>query len=392
MRIGIPKEILPNENRVAATPDTVAKYRKLGFEVVVEANAGAGAFADDAAYIRSGATVTVDVNQILSTSDVVLKVKQPIFNPKLQRHEADMLNPGCLLMTFLHPAAPSSHAMIEMLRARGITAFTMDSIPRISRAQKMDALTSMSMITGYKAVLMAASRLPVFVPMSTTSVGTLKPARFLVVGAGVVGLQALATAKRLGGTTQAIDIRSEARDACKSLGASVAGFEVPPELATGAGGYAQALHPDWLEKERQLIATLLGDIDVVVLSALVPGEEAPLLITMDMVHKMKPGSIIVDVSIDQGGNCRLTKPGEIIDWQGITAIGVQNIPGSVPVHASFLYANNLFGFIENLFKKGPGVIDWDDEIVRSTLVTRDGKILHAGLLKALSQANGGAKS
>jgi NAD(P) transhydrogenase subunit alpha len=383
MRIGIPKEILPNENRVAATPETVARLLALGFEVVVEKDAGAGILAGDAPYRQAGAGICDTVEDLYARSDIVLKVKQPIFNERLRRSEAEMLRPECTLITFLHPAAPGSHAVVRRLAERRITAFTMDSVPRTPRAQKMDALTSMSTITGYKAVLMAANLMPRFVPMLATAIGTVKPARILVIGTGVVGLQAVATAKRLGGLVTCVDIRPEAREEAKSLGAKIAGFDVPPELAKGPGGYARALPEAWLLQERQHLAPLLEECDIALLSALVPGEQAPVLITPDMVGRMRAGSVVVDVSVDQGGNCSATKPGAITDHSHVTIVGVQNIPGSVAQHASWLYANNLVHFIENMFKRGPESIDFDDEIVQATLVTRGGEIVHAGARKAM---------
>jgi len=295
------------------------------------------------------------------------------------------LKPGSVLVTFLHPAAPSNHGLVKTLAERNITSFTMDGIPRTSRAQRMDALTSMSTVTGYKSVLMASNYLGKFVPMIGTAIGTVKPAKFLMVGAGVVGLQAIATAKRLGAAVSCIDIRPEAREAARSLGATVEGFDVPEELALGEGGYAKALTPDWLSKERQLLQSLLPAADVVILSALVPGEVAPLLLDQSMVESMSPGSVIVDVAIDQGGNCALSQAGEVAAHGQVNIIGVQNIPGSMPVHASWLYANNLLHYVNNMFKNGG--IDWDDDIVRATLVTHQGQIVHAGARKAMGLAS-----
>ncbi len=385
MRLAVPKEILANERRVAVTPDGVPQYAKLGFQVFVEQGAGAGIFAGDDAYRDAGATVVSDTVGLFGSADLVLKVKQPELNARLGRHEAEMVRRESTLVTFLHPAAPGSHALIRMLAERRVTAFTMDGIPRTSRAQRMDALTSMSTVTGYKSVLLAACRLPTFVPMTATAVGALKPARVLVVGAGVVGLQALATAKRLGGVVSAVDIRPEAREAAGSLGAKVPAFEVPAELARGAGGYALALPPDWLTKERAALAPLVAESEIVVLSALVPGEQAPVLVTEELVRGMRPGAVIVDVSIDQGGNCALTRPGEEREVHGVTVMGLQNIPGSVAVHSTQLYATNMLEYVRNLYKQ-PGVPDWDDDIVRSSLVVRDGRIVHAGALKAMEQA------
>ncbi len=386
MVIGIPKEILPEERRVAAIPDTVRRYRQQGFDVIVQAGAGAGIFKTDQDYEEAGARIMPGAAEIFAEADIVLKVKEPVFNDGLQQHEAALLKPGATLITFLHPAAPASLPIVEMLRDRNITAFTMDGIPRISRAQQMDALTSMSSLTGYKSVLIAADHLPKFVPMVGTAIGTIRPSKFLVIGAGVVGLQAIATAKRLGGQVSVVDIREDARREAESLGAKVAGFDVPSDLAVGLGGYAQSLPADWLDKERALIAPLVVQMDAVILSALVPGERAPILLTEEMVAQMKPGSVIIDVSIDQGGNCAITEAGKVAYREGVCLCGVKNIPGQLPVDASWLYATNICNYVENLYKQGIGQPDFEDEIVRSSLVTREGGIHHAGTLKAMGLA------
>lgn len=385
MVIAVPKEIMKDERRVAATPETVAKYLALGFTVKVESGAGRGAFHSDEAYARAGAIVETDVKGLWAEADIVLKVKEPMFNSALQQDEADLIRAGATLITFLHPATPANHPMVEKLRARNVTALTMDGIPRISRAQRMDALTSMSTLTGYKAVLMAAAHLPVVLPMVGTAIGAIKPAVVLVVGAGVVGLQAIATAKRLGAVVMAVDIRDQAREACASLGAKVEGFAVPAEMAQSADGYACRLPDDWLEKEAAVLAPLAAKADAVILSALVPGEVAPVLISAETVRGMRPGAVIVDVAIDQGGNCALTRPGALHTVDDVLICGTKNIPGSVPVHATWLYAHNMYHFVDNLFKKKAGEMDLDDEIVRSATVTRGGRIVHAGTLKAMGK-------
>lgn len=385
MIIGIPKEIMAEEKRVAATPETVGKYTAKGYRVLVGKGAGEGIFQSDEQYRGAGAEIIEDVRELFALSDVILKVKQPEFDETVGRHEIDMMEPKTTLITFLHPAAPTSRRDVEMLEEKGITALTMDGIPRISRAQRMDALTSMSTVTGYKSVLMAANSFSRFVPMIGTAIGMIKPAGFLIIGAGVVGLQAVAAAKRLGAVVKAVDIRPEARKEAESLGAKTAGFEVPQDLAIGDGGYARALPPDWLEKEREHLATVIAEADVVILSALVPGEVAPTIITAEMAASMKPGSVIVDVSIDQGGNCELTEPGREIVKGDIRICGLQNIPGRMPVDASWLYSNNMFHFVENAFKDGGDKLDLEDDIVKSTLVTYRGRIVHRGTLSALGR-------
>jgi NAD(P) transhydrogenase subunit alpha len=385
MILGIPKEIMHEEYRVAAIPETVEKFVKLGFKVLVESDAGEGVFLPDSEYKKAGAEIAKDAKTLFENSDVILKVKQPEFNKQMDLHEIEMMREDSILITFLHPAAPMSHSNVIMLQEKGITALTMDGIPRISRAQRMDALTSMSTITGYKSVILAANSLPRFIPMISTAIGMIKPAIFLVVGTGVVGLQAIATAKRLGAVVKIVDIRPEARKEAESLGAKIAGFDVPEELAKGKGGYAKALPREWLEKERECLRPLVAEADGVILSALVPGEVAPVLITGDMLFSMRPGSVIIDVAIDQGGNCAVTRPGCEIVSNHVKVCGLQNIPGKVAVHSSWLYANNIYYYVENLFKNGKGKLDIEDEIVKNSLVTYQGKLLHEGTLKALSE-------
>jgi len=384
MNIGIPKEIMPEEKRIAAIPETVQKFIKMGFNVLVETSAGEGIHCEDLEYEKAGARIMPDAESLYQNADVILKVKQPLYNEKSGRHEIELMKEKSILITFLHPAAPSNHEMIQKLRDKGIISFTMDGIPRISRAQTMDALTSMSTVTGYKSVLIAASYLPKFVPMITTAIGSIKPANFLVVGIGVVGLQALATIKRLGGVTTAVDIREDARKGAMSLGAKIGGFEAPEQLSIGKWGYAKALPSDWLEKERAALSPLVEEADVVILSALVPGEVAPILVTEEMLVRMKPGSVIVDVSIDQGGNCTSTEAGADIIKHGVLICGLQNIPGRIPVHATWLYANNIYHYVKTLFKNGLNDLDLEDEIVQNSLVTYQGKILYEGVLKALN--------
>lgn len=386
MWIGVPKEIMPQENRVAAIPETVMKYKKLGLEMIVETGAGAGVFHTDDDYKNAGAEIAFNAKTIFDRADVILKVKEPLYDHRYDRHEIDLLRQEQTLITFLHPAAPSNHSMVKQLCQRKVRAFSMDSIPRISRAQRMDALTSMSTITGYKAVLIAANRFPKLIPMVGTAIGMIKPANVLVIGAGVVGLQAIATAKRLGGIVKVVDIRPDARQEAASLGAKVVGFDIPAEQALEEGGYAKALSDEWLARERSEIEGAVADADIIILCALVPGERAPILVTESMVAKMKPGSSIVDVSIDQGGNCTITDPGAETIKYDVCIYGIKNIPGSVPVHSTWLYANNLYHYVENLFKKGIGVFDMDDEIVQSSLITLDGKIVHKGTLKAFGDS------
>lgn len=383
MKIGIPKEVLPGERRVAALPETVCEHVQMGFHVCVEATAGDGVLVSDSDFAEAGAEIIHDTERVFSESDIVLKVKEPRHNSTVGKHEAQMMRDGAILIGFLHPAAPSNHAMVHTLRDKRLTAFTMDSIPRTSRAQRMDALTSMSTIAGYKCVVMAAHHLPRLMPMIGTAVGTVKPAKVLVIGVGVVGLQAIATAKRLGAVVSALDIRAEARKAAVSLGVKVPTFDIPQNLAVAENGYARALTKEWLLKEEEVLRPLVAESDVMILSALVPGEQAPILITEDMIESMRPGSVVIDVSVDQGGNCALTRAGEEVTIRGVLICGVQNIPGSVPIDASWLYSHNILEYVRLLFKNGPGNMDLGDEIVQASLVVHDGRIVHEGTLKAM---------
>lgn len=382
--LGVPRELTPGEKRVAITPDTCLKFTNMGISVLIEASAGEGAFFTDEDYRAAGAEVADDVEEMYGRANVVLKVKEPLMNEAKGKHEVDMMKSDATVIGFLHPASPQNHDLVCKLRDRGITAMTMDSIPRITRAQKMDALTAMSTVAGYKAVIMAADRFSRFIPMTMTAIGMLPPAKVLVIGTGIVGLQAIATAKRLGGVVTGVDIRAEAREQAASLGAKVGGFDVPAELAVGEGGYAKALSDEWLAKEREDLAPLVLDSDIVITGALIPGETAPIIVTEDMVKGMRNGSIICDVSVDQGGNCSLTKFNQEVWEHGVLISGVANVPGYVATDSTAMYCNTVCNFFELLMKEGNLVIDRSDEIVDSTLVTIGGEVVHHGTLKAMA--------
>ena len=384
MLIGIPKEILAQEKRVAAIPRTIGKYIDLGFDVGIESSAGEGIFISDDEYEFAGAKLFHDAETLFAESDLILKVNQPVFNERTGKHEVNMFRNDSILIAFFHPAAPENHEMLRRLLDKNITAFTMTYIPRISQVQKMDALSSMSAVTGYKAVIMAANQLPRFVPMIGTANGKIKPAQFLVIGTGAVGLQAIATAKQLGGIVKALDIREKACIEAKSIGAEVINFYVPQELTPENENHTRSLEDEWLEIEQSIISPHLEDADVVILSAHVPGEVAPILITEQMISTMRPGSVIIDISVDQGGNCEVTKSGQIIQRLGVYVCGIQNIPGMMAMDASSLYAENTYYFIENLFKNGVGKIDLKDEIVKSCLITDGRKILDQLTLRVLA--------
>lgn len=384
LTIGIPKEILKGERRVAAIPETVKKMVGEGAQVLVEAGAGAGAFFGDEQYQEAGAVLVGDVEQLYSEAEIILKVKEPQFNENKGQHEVDMMKKGQCLITFLHPASPSNHTMVQDLAAKGVIGLTLDGVPRISRAQTMDALTSMSTVAGYKGVLMAANRLSKFLPMVGTAVGMNKPANVLVIGTGVAGLQAVATAKRLGAVVHAADIRPDAREQAKSLGAKIIELDIPTELAVGEGGYAKKLPDEWLEKERDFLKDVVAQMDIVILTALIPGRLAPILITDEMVKSMPAGGVIVDISIDQGGNCSSTIPGEVIEKYGISLDGMKNIPGTVPTSSTWMFAHNIFHYLANLVQEGKVTLNMEDEIIASSLVTTEGKIVHAGALEAMN--------
>ncbi|GAB1255022.1 MULTISPECIES: NAD(P) transhydrogenase subunit alpha [Desulfovibrio] len=383
MTIGVPKEIMHGERRVSATPDTVKKMVADGATVLVEKGAGDGAFFADSAYVEAGGKIIEDVQEIFAKADVILKVKEPLFNDKVNKHEAEMVRDGQYLITFLHPAAPVNHEMMKKLAATGVISITLDGIPRISRAQGMDALTSMSTVAGYKGVLMAANRLAKFMPMVGTAVGVIKPANVLVIGTGVAGLQAVATAKRLGAVVTAVDIRPDAREQSMSLGAKPFDVGVPAEVAIGEGGYAQRLSDEWLNKEREALKPLVKDADIIILSALIPGKLAPILITKEMVASMAPGSSIVDISIDQGGNCELTEAGEVVVKHGVTIDGTKNIPGMMPTSSTWMFANNVYQLLAFLAQDGKIVLDRTDPIIESTLSTIDKQIVHRGAREAM---------
>lgn len=382
MTIGVPTEIMPGERRVSSTPETVKKMVDEGAKVLVQSGAGEGAFFSDDQYKAAGATIIERAKDVYDKADVILKVKEPLFNEKEGMHESDMLRDGQYLITFLHPAAPVNREPMRKLRDTGCISITLDGIPRISRAQSMDALTSMSTVAGYKGVLMAASYLAKFMPMIGTAVGVIKPAKVVVIGTGVAGLQAVATAKRLGAEVTAIDIRPDAAEQARSLGAKSVDTGVPKEVAVGEGGYAQRLPDEWLAKEIEAIKPVVQDADVVILTALIPGKLAPVLITEEMVKAMKPGSVIVDIAIDQGGNCAVTKPGEEVVLDGVTVSGIKNIPGMMPTSSTWMFANNIYNLLAYLAKDGKIVLDRNDPIVASSLTTINKEIVHAGAKEA----------
>lgn len=384
MIIGIPKEIMPGEARVAASPETVKKFVADGAQVLVEKSAGDGSFYHDEDYKAAGAELIATAEEVYKRSELILKVKEPLFNEEYKKHEVELMHEGQYLITFIHPASPVNHEMVKMLAKQGVISLTLDGVPRISRAQNMDALTSMSTCAGYKGILIAANHLSKFMPQMFTAVGAIQPAKVLVLGVGVAGLQALATARRLGAITYAADIRPAAAEQAQSLGAKVIDTGIPAELAIAKGGYANKLSEEWLVKERENLKDIIKEADIVFCSALVPGKIAPILITEEMLQGMKNGSVIVDISIDQGGNCALTPPGTIEVKHNITLVGIKNIPGMLPTSSTWMFAQNVYHLVHFLTKDNKIVLDMNDEIVQSILVTHQGKIVHAGAREAMN--------
>ena len=355
MRVGVPAETQSGERRVALVPDAVPRLTGAGLEVAVESGAGLSAYASDDAYRDAGATVVADV---LADSDVVLGVAP------LRPEQIDRLRPGTITISFL---PTDDAARVERLTARGVTAFSMELVPRISRAQSMDALTSQALVAGYRCALVAAQRLPRFFPLFMTAAGTVAPAKVLVLGAGVAGLQAIATARRLGAVVQAYDVRAASADEVRSMGATF--IELDLEALEGAGGYAREMTDDRAARQRELLTPYLADSDAVITTAAVPGRKAPLLVTADMVAAMRPGSVVVDLAAESGGNCELSRPGEDVDHHGVLVWGAKDLASSMPVHASQLYARNISNLLLLMTHEGEVVPDFDDEIVATACVT-----------------------
>lgn len=384
MRIAVPKEVAPGERRVALVPHTVARLVDSGMDVLVESGAGEGALYSDGEYEQAGATVVSNARDLYASAEVVLKVQRPVMSEALGVHEVELLAENTVLIAFLQPL--SNVDMVERLARKRITAFSMDAIPRIARAQAMDALTSMASIVGYKAALLAANLLGRFFPMMVTAAGTLPPARGLVLGAGVAGLQAIATARRLGAVMYGYDVRPATKEQVQSLGATFIEAQVAASEAEAAGGYARELAQEAQERERQLIHQHTKTMDFVIATAAVPGKRAPMLITGDMVRDMRPGSVIVDVAAETGGNCELTRPGETVVVHGVTIHGPLDLPSSIATHASQMYSRNISTLLRHLVRDGQLRLDFQDEIIRSCCITHEGRILHGPTLAAVEAA------
>ena len=379
MKIAVPRETADGETRVALTPAIAGHLVAAGNQVLVQAGAGAAAFLGDAAYAEAGATVVPDVAALYSEADLILRVGRP------SDEEIEMLRPGTVLIGTL--GTLSNPRLAERLAERGVTAISMDAIPRITRAQSMDSLSSQSTVGGYKAVILAAARLPKFFPLLTTAAGTVRPARGLVMGAGVAGLMAIGTARRLGAVVEAFDVRPVVKEQVESLGGIF--IEVPMSeeekaAAQTTGGYAREMNEDYQRRQGELIADRVKAADFVITTALIPGRPAPRLITAEMVRTMQPGSVIVDMAAEAGGNCELTEPGREVVKDGVTIIGLTNLPATVPTHATQMYAKNVQTLVDHLVRDGQLTLDFDDEITKGATITHAGTVVHEATANALA--------
>lgn len=371
--IGIPRESVPGETRVAIVPAMVKELVKLDARVLVESGAGAGAHFGDGEYEEAGAEIVTAPDSLYGGSDILLKIRAPAFNEKTGSHEADLVKEGGALLGMLSPMG--NKELLDKLVARKTTSFSLEFLPRITRAQSMDVLSSMSTVAGYKAVLLATERYGKFFPLLMTAAGTVAPTNALVIGAGVAGLQAIATAKRLGARVEAFDTRLAVKEQIESLGARFVEMELPEDAET-KGGYAKEMTEEFIKKEMEAIGSKLAKTDVVISTAQVFGKKAPLLLTADMVKTMREGSVIVDLAAEQGGNCELTRPGEIVVEHGVTIHGPINLPASMPVHASQMYSRNMTNLVKHIYQAENRIPDFDDEITGACCITRDGGLVN----------------
>jgi len=373
--VGVPREIFPGERRVSMVPSVVPLLAKVGLEMVVEAGAGIGAGYPDADYVAKGAKIIAERAEVFRVADIIVQILCHGSNDVTGAADLTLFHRDQVLIGFLRPLG--SLKTVQEIAATGVISFSIEFMPRTTRAQSMDALSSMGTICGYKAVLIAADTLPRIFPMLTTAAGTITPGRVLVIGAGVAGLQAIATARRLGAVTSAYDMRPAAKEQVQSLGGRFVELPIETKDAEDAQGYAKAQGEDFYRRQRELLGRVVAESDVVITAAVIPGQKSPVLVTRDMVEHMAPGSVIVDLAAERGGNCELTKSGETTVEHGVTIIGRFNLASTVPYHASQMYSRNVTAFIQYLVKDGKLNLDLEDEIVRSTLVTRGGEIVNA---------------
>ena len=385
MKVGVPREIVKGERRVALVPDSVKALVKSGFEVFVETTAGLDANFSDESYISAGATIAKDARVLFGSVELILKVQGPSFNEGLGRHEVELMSQNTVVIAAFQPL--NNLDLVGLLVEKRITCFSMEAIPRIARAQKMDSLSSMSSLAGYKSVLIASNSLGKYFPMMMTAAATVPPAKGFILGAGVAGLQAIATARRLGAVVRAFDVRPEVKEQVESLGATFIQVEEMEATSEDTGGYAKELSDEHQKLEQEIIHEYVKDSDFVITTALVPGRPAPLLITEAMVADMKPGSVIVDIAAETGGNCALTKPGEVVKMNGIEIHGPVNLPSSMPQQASHLYSRNIVGLLQLATKDGELNLDFGDAIISGCCITHESKIVHVPTKERVEASN-----
>jgi len=370
--IAIPKELLPGENRVACVPDVASKLIKSGFEIIVEKNAGLNAGFRDDQYIKAGAKIADTVEDLYSNADIIFKVQRPIEHPS-GKHEVDLYKKGSLLISLAYVL--HYYETAKKCAEKGIDFISMDMIPRTTLAQKMDALSSQANIAGYKSVILAANHLGKIFPLMMTAAGTISPAKVVIMGAGVAGLQALGTAKRLGAVVEVSDIRPAVKEEVQSLGGKFIEVETSADMQD-AGGYAKEASPEFLKKQQELIFKHVTEADIVITTALVPGKKAPILVTEEMVKHMKAGSVVLDMATEFGGNCEISERGKTVKKYDVTIIGESNLPSLVPTHASEMYSKNILSLIQHISKDGKINLNLDDEIVKGCLITRNGEVIN----------------
>lgn len=374
MVVGIPKETFPGEKRVAIIPANISALKKSGLEVVVETKAGEEAGYPDKEYTDKGAKIVDKRAEVFSAADIILQLRGYGANPDAGKADLDLMKEGQIIIAMLEPLSEPEKA--AELAKRKVTAFAMELMPRITRAQSMDVLSSMANIAGYKAVILGAEALPKMFPMMMTAAGTIVAARVFVVGAGVAGLQAIATAKRLGAVVHAYDVRPAVKEQVQSLGGKFVEMELETKEAETSGGYAKEMDEEFYRKQREMMLKVVAENDVVITTAAVPGKKAPVLVTEEMVKAMQPGSVIVDLAAERGGNCELTEADKTIQKYGVTILGPINLAASVPFHASQMYAKNITTFLNLLIKEGKVDLNMEDEIIKETLVTQNGEVVN----------------
>ncbi len=384
MIVGVPTETFPGERRVALTPAVLSALSKKGIEVVVQRDAGREAGYLDRDYTDKGATIVASRHEVFQKADLIAQVRALGANPDAGAADLELMRKGQVVVGTCEPL--TSHAETRALADKGVTLLSLELMPRITRAQSMDVLSSMATIAGYKAVLLGADALPRIFPMLMTAAGTVAAARVFVVGAGVAGLQAIATAKRLGAIVEAYDVRPAVKEQVQSLGGKFVELELETGTSEDAGGYAKELGEDFYRKQREMMLQVVANSDVVITTAAIPGKKAPTLVTSDMVSGMRPGSVIVDLAAERGGNCELTRPGETVVVDGVTVLGPLNLPSTIPYHASQMFAKNVSTYLQHLVSDGTLTLDTDDEITAGTLVTRDGEVVHPTVLERTGQA------